>query len=197
MTRAKKSPLLPRFLAGSAYFVCMLQWLWIIILVLPTLIDSGLLASFAPPRVEKPQVAIVDDTSQSPLLLITGGIVTLLMIVLTIYILIKFPSKVAQNGSTIAHKAADVIVPVVSHHKPISPKKRRTLTARVLFYVKLALVLAPVLACYLVPETNTINADLIRFIGSILAMIAVGLFALEYATLYALFRSATRSTHAS
>lgn len=171
-------------LAGTGYVVCLLQWLWIVILTLPILLDSGWLSSFVIPENQLPPAEEIKSETVSPLLVAIGGGITILMLALSALIIFKLPSKVVQTGTVITHAAADAIVPLVTHHKRLPAKKTRILTIRVLLYIKLALVLVPLIVCFFVPIDTTFNRDLVVFIGSSLATIALSLFGLEHAFLY-------------
>ena len=180
----QKPAFLPRFLAGIGYMLCLLQWLWVIILVLPALLDSGLLQSLAPPPVEQVQEQSASSEASSPLLIVLGVAVTAVMLIVSVIVLIKFPIKVAQTGNTLTHKAADAIVPVISNHKKLSAKKKWILTQRIMFYVKAVLVLIPLTACFLVPYDASFSREIVVFVGGVLATLAMCFFAFEIATVF-------------
>ena len=182
MSHPKKPRLLPRLFEGAGYMMCLLQWLWVMILILPALLESGLITSLLPKVTEHHASQHIATGPPSPVLILVGGIVTILMLALSVFVLLKFPSTVAKTGTAITHKSADAIVPVVTHHKVLPAKKRRLITGRVLFYIKLLLVLVPLAACFAVPIDAHFSRTLVVFIGSFLATIALSLFGLEHAT---------------
>jgi hypothetical protein len=123
-------------LGALAYLFCLLQWVWTAVLFLPGIMRSDFMKQFLQKPVTPPPV-----TSQAVDAPVAGiifmAIFVVLMIVATLYIIIKIPSVVGKTGSKITHKTTDLTLPIVTHHKELPAKKRLQLTARLLFIVKI------------------------------------------------------------
>lgn len=167
-------------LGALGYVSCTLQWLWLGILFLPSLLDSQ--KDLLLPSAAEPLPAATFDFGGSSLLMTGVGIaVTLIVLVISVVILARLPLSIAKTGNKATRGAAEVVLPIVSHHKKLPAKKRRQLAVWIAKVVKLALVIAPVklLAITFLFEAP-LPQDLIFMIGSILAISSIIWFSLEY-----------------
>ncbi|MGB2787446.1 MAG: hypothetical protein WBB94_03635 [Candidatus Saccharimonadaceae bacterium] len=135
------------FLGGVAYFFCLLGWFWSTILYLPTL--KVLLEQFMSyyPRATSETKVPIQTGEPNELVALVGIIVTLVMIALTIYVLIKLPLTIAKAGKKITHEPAEMIAPLVAkhQHKKDTPKQRRIIAYRLTLIFKVVLVTFPVI----------------------------------------------------
>ena len=103
-----------------AYMSCTLQWLWLILLVLPIILESNALNFFLPshqPDVQEP----TNITRESSLLmLIVAGAVTIVMVVISIVALIRMPGAISKQGSKLTQNTSKAIIPVITHHKKLT-----------------------------------------------------------------------------
>jgi hypothetical protein len=168
-------------LGALAYLFCLLQWVWTAVLFLPGIMRSDFMKQFLQKPVTPPPV-----TSQAVDAPVAGiifmAIFVVLMIVATLYIIIKIPSVVGKTGSKITHKTTDLTLPIVTHHKELPAKKRLQLTARLLFIVKILLCVIPFGMLYVEDTTNIdISRDVVFIIGAVAALCSIVLFCLQAA----------------
>ena len=101
------------------------------------------------------------------------GIVTLVMIVVTIVILIKLPKAVVDTGQTITQATTKAVVPVVLHHKKVSAKKQRIISRRVMLAVQIGLSVIPAIVVVLIPVPKELPADGLRLVTLILLTVSL------------------------
>lgn len=150
MPKPRKTHIAVTIVGTLFYIVSAFGWLWAI---LPFVPDIAKLSKSLQPE-SQPVEHVVATGPPSLLLVIVAVGVTIAILVMTIYALIRLPSTIRRSGEKLTHGASSHIVPILTHHTALSPKKRRQLTAKVTFYVKLLICTLPVVvsACsFLVP----------------------------------------------
>lgn len=180
MKRAAISSLLP-VLTALFYITCLLQWMWASLPYLPQIL--GLIETW---QLSSTQPAVEPVLQQAPvappsmLMVIFGIIVIIVVISIAIYAFIKLPSSIAKSGETVAKAATKRIVPVVTGHKQLPAKKRRQLTARILFNVKLAMCMLPIAITALAYNVSSeLPYDITMLIAAILGICALSLLVLH------------------
>lgn len=165
------------------YLSCALQWLWLGVLFLPRLLDSHAPSLFLPPPSDMGQAPSFDLGGPSLLMTAIGIGVTFVVLLLTVIVLARLPLGIAKTGNKVAKTAAETVLPVVTHHKKVSAKKRRMLTVRIIKAIKLLLVLLPVaLLLAALFFDAPLPVELVFMIGSLLAIGSLLWFSLEYLT---------------
>lgn len=157
---------------GLAYIAITLQWLWVLIIGLPPLIESDMFVSFMQPAEPAP-VTPKHDVEFSPIIAIIAGAITLVFLVLTIIIFIKLPKTIMGTGEKIMHQSSEAIVPVITHHKKLPPKKRRQLSMRITRFLQLLLLIIPCVVSFFVPPFQTITSQIITTLAIWLAVISM------------------------
>lgn len=174
-------PLLLNTLGALAYLFCLLQWLWTVALFLPLILKSDFMQQFTQPPAAPVPVAS-QPAEISTLGIVFVAAVAVVMIVLTIYIIIKIPSVVGKTGSKITHKATAMALPVVTNHKKLPQKKRLQITARLLFIIKIILCVIPLGILFFVDDKDAgITRDIAIVIGGVTALFSLTLFGLQAA----------------
>ena len=178
MPQTLKSLLL-NTLGALAYLFCLLQWLWTVALFLPLLLKSDFMKQFVqPPVAPAPVVSQPADLSVAGIIFVAA--VAVVMILLTIYIVIKIPAVVGKTGSKLTHKATALALPVVMQHKVLPKKRRLQLTARLLFITKIILCIIPFGVLFLAnTQTGDVTRDIALIIGAVTAFFSLALFGLQ------------------
>lgn len=119
----------------------------------------------------EPVQTVATSGPPSVMLVIIAGIVTAVVIAATLYALIKLPAAVAKSGQKITQTTSAKIIPIVTHHAKLTPKKRRRLTARVIADLKLAICIIPIIlsACAYSLSTN-LDYDIIMIVAAVLGI---------------------------
>lgn len=150
-----------------------LQWLWVLALGLPIVIETGILDSLTPPqRAEQP---IQSSAAGEPSLALAmfAGAVTLVFLALTIYVLIKLPKTITKTGEKIVHQTSEAVIPVITHHKKIAAKKKRLLSRRIMAIIQSAFIIVPLAASFFIPAVQTITSQIITTLAIWLAGVSV------------------------
>jgi hypothetical protein len=173
MPQLPKRHILINGLGGLFYLFVLLQWLWAALPYLPGFIS---LATKLQPVAPHTPVAVQATSAQPPslLMVIFASAVTIGVLAVTAYILIKLPATIGKTGEKITKNASAYLVPVVSRHAKLTPKKRRQLTSRVVVALKLILCILPMLVVGLsFNMTLSISYDATLVVGAFLAVIAL------------------------
>ena len=164
---------------GLAYLFVVLQWLWILALGLPSLVETGVFESLTPPQ-QTEQPAPVTPSEFSPVLTLLAGIITLVFLALTVVILIKIPKTISQTGDKIIHQTTEAIIPVITHHKKITKQKKYQLSQKITAAMQLALLLLPLIIAFFVPPIQTITSQIITTLAVWLATVSLACFVLGW-----------------
>jgi hypothetical protein len=172
------------FFGVSGYLFCLLQWFWAVMLYFSVIQSTTL---FISPDAGNRQIEQTSDftlTLPDPLKWIVFVVVTIAMVALTVYVLIKMPMNIIKNSNKAVHKAAETVAPMVMkvQHKKDTKKSRIKLTARLILGIKVLLVVLPLaftLASGLL-EKQYVDYSVASIIGYGLAFLSVGGFALQY-----------------
>ncbi len=183
MAQLSKKHRTVNFLGGIGYISVIFQWLWTGIIFLPTLLENDTFKNlFLPPEPSStptPQPQATDETSL--IVIIIGIIVTVIVLSLTILILIRLPKAVATAGKTTTTSVARAVAPAVSHHKKLSPKKEKLLTANLVRIIKYIAVVLPTLLLFFVYVVNVeLSHTIVLIIGATLGLGSFTWFTLEY-----------------
>lgn len=178
------SSVLPRLTANIfgvlGYAGVILEWIWLAAIFLPLLLHSEAIKWTIPEKTAHETMQYPGLSLPPTWLFAISAVVTIAMIALTIYIILKVPSSALKTTSKAAHHTADQLVPVVTHHKKISKKKERLISARIFFYLKLVATSLPVLLCFFVLLTPKLDISfslilLVTATASLLALVGFGL----------------------
>ena len=164
--------------AGTLFYLsCLVQWLWATLPYLPGVVHF--LNSLQQPTTPQdaitlPTLSTVSNAPPSWVLLLFGAIMTAAVIGATIYALIKIPTGVGKVGAKMTRSASSKIVPLVVRSKPITKKKRRQLTARIVIDIKLALCVLPicVTALSFLVETD-LYYDITMLVAAVLGVMTI------------------------
>lgn len=163
------------------YVSCLMAWAWIGIVYLPLLLANDEVKKLLIPTPSETPVVMAPSVPMSPLTLIFAGFVTALVIVLTIIAFLRAPVAIAKTGKTVTTKAADSVVPLITHGKVLPTAEKRQLTWRLIKLVKLTVVILPVIAaCVSLFIEAPLPVEVILLVSSILSLIAIFWFGLQY-----------------
>lgn len=170
------------FFGGIGYISVISQWLWTIALVLPSILENETFKNLLlPQHTEATQspVAVFDENSL--LMIVIAIVVTVVVLIVTVVVLIRLPIALVRTSQKTVTHTVETIIPTITHHKPVSKKKRALLSTKIRIYVKLALCLLPLIPLVFV-STDTIGLDssIALLIGSVLAIDSIIWFSLQY-----------------
>ncbi len=130
------------------YIACTVQWLWGVILYSSVL--QSYLTSITP-AIDTPvaqPIASTGDGNSSIIFLIFGAVVTILVIALTVYLVIKTPSTIVKTAVKVVHETAETITPVMLHieRKQDTVINHKKTATNIRLILKIILVLIPFVA---------------------------------------------------
>lgn len=176
---------LANFFGGVAYIVLILQWLLVVlayfywIQTLPFFPQQGSEPTpSTPPPITPPQ----EDGFGAPIIL--GAVITVAMIVLSIYAFIKLPSMVVKSSKKIVHSTAEWTAPAALHaqHKKDTKKNRKKITPKIVIILKIivtAIAFGLICCSQFLPEQK-LAFNVIFTSGAWLAGLTVAFFGLQY-----------------
>jgi hypothetical protein len=142
--------------------------------------------------VAKPST-VVDLGSNTPFMIIAAAI-TIIMVVFTIYVIVKMPSTIVKTGKKVVHETADNVTPLVLRiqHKKDTKKNYIKLTPQIILVIKIILIIAPVMLIFTSQsiENQMIDYSIAMFVSFLLTCFTVMFFIFQYflARLFAIKR---------
>jgi len=169
---------------GLGYFSVLLQYLWLAVVFLPAILQNQTFKNIflSTPIETQPVHQTTLGAAQSPWVMVSVALITLIMIVVTIYLIVKIPKIIATSGTAMTKHAVDAAIPVVTHYKKVSAKRKKALTFRLSFAIKLMFVVLAYSLLFLpVTENVLLEKEVIWFVGTILVSGSVFWIGIQYA----------------
>jgi len=180
MAQLSKKLILINTLGGLFYAFALLQWLWAALPYLPGFIS---LATKLQPVTTQPTPIVAQTASTGPpsvFMVLLASTIVVGALAITAYVLIKLPMSIGKAGEKFTKSASHYLVPIVSHHATLTPKKRLRLATRVVIMVKLALCILPVIVTALsFKMALTIPFDVTLIVAAFLAIVSLILLAAQ------------------
>lgn len=173
------------FLGALGYISVCLQWLFVALLYFQTLYAAFPMPQPVPESA--PPTPSLTVEAPSPLVLVFGAVVTVIMIGISLYAIIKVPQAIAKTGRRVVEASAEKTAPLLlkASHRPNTKRNRRHLTPRLVVLLKLFSIIIPFVltwvAQYLI--TLPLEADLVMVVAYWLAAWSIGYFMLQYGAL--------------
>lgn len=175
------------FFGALGYLFVSLQWLVIIMVYSGVMMEF--LSGFAGPEREPVVTPVSTATSvvgagvNMPMLII-GGIVVVVMVLVSIYVFVKIPSTIVKTGHKVTQKAAEHTTPLVLklRHKKDTKKNRNFLTPLIIVIIKGVIIAVPVILSYTSQslEDQALDYHVTMYLGLWLAGFSVVCFGLQY-----------------
>lgn len=169
-----KKPFFPSFFEGLAYLSTTLQWLWLAVVYLPLLLKNDSFRTlFLPNQQQTETVTVVAEPAAqtSPVLFFVAVAVAVVFTLLTVIVLIKLPGSVARGGRKAAISTAKAMLPVITHHKQLPEKKRLQLTEKIVWQLRIAAAILPVIGALFV---LLVPKDMLQLSPEIIIAVASG-----------------------
>lgn len=175
-----------KILGGTGYFTVFMEWFWLLALYLPGFFDSELGKTIFPKNVpvEEPRPVTTVAAQEPSILLLIGTILLAAVVIGAVFYVVfaKYIPAAAKVTNKVVHVATERVVPVVAH-KPVEKipaRKRKLLTERVLFWVKLLSALTPLLVVFATrSKQQEIESQLLLLGVAILTALATISFVLQ------------------
>lgn len=175
MSQIYKRLLVVNIFGGFFYLFCLIQWLWTSLPYLPGFISF---ATKLQPAAQQP-VAISHTASLGPpslFITILAIVIVIAILAATAYALVKLPIAITKTGEKITKQTSSYLVPVVSHHAKLTPKKHRALATRLVIDIKLVICTLPVAITALGAATSfSISYDITMLVAALMALTSLSL----------------------
>jgi len=171
------------FFGAFGYIFCSLQWLW------ATALNFSLImafVSFISPNPSNHAVKSTESLSlgSNPLVIIISIAVTIIMALITMYIIVKIPSTIVKTTKKALHNTAENVTPLVLRiqHKKDTKKNHISLTPRLVLIFKIILITAPLILSFTSKFVDKQMFDfyIAMFISLWLACASIVFFAFQY-----------------
>lgn len=174
------------------YFFCSMQWVWAFLLYFSLIKLFAL--SMVPenkseslpiqPAIPRPDVMVAGNAGPDIFFIIFAGLITVVVISITIYVIIKMPSTIAKASNNIVSSAAENVTPIILQiqHKKDTKKNHLKLTPLLILMMKIILIIAPIgliIASQLVPD-KFISFDIAMCVGLWLFCVSFIAFLIQY-----------------
>lgn len=160
------------FFGAMGYLSLLLEWFWVVGLLLQPLIVSGtfnwLITPPTAPQTPQPTYSI-DPTIG----LIIGIVTTVLCLAVTVYALYFIPRSVGKTGAAVTQLAAKNIAPAITHHKPISKKRAKRLSYQIVTALKFILIALPLFVAFCIPQFAVFTKNIVLTVTLFCAALAV------------------------
>lgn len=179
---------LVNFVGALAYLSVVIQWIMAVTLFAPLISEAPLLnpEPVAVSPVESSAAASANDPSIFTFIGI--AIIVLIMIALTAYVLAKMPATLARTGRKVVKDSSSAIVTVAikAAGKKDGKRLREKLTPKIVFIMKVAVVLLPILLSFLSRylEDPILSQYLALYLSVMLANGSFLLFIIQYGMAY-------------
>lgn len=137
---------------------------------------------------------IVIPESLTPVTTVVMIVVTILMLGVTVFAIVRLPRATVRTTKVMAERTAHAITPVIAHHKPIPKVQEKKLDQKITAYLRLASIAVPFVLVYFAPVPEEFSFSLSLTLAGGLA--AAALLALILSWLVSRTTSQTQS-HAS
>lgn len=170
---------LVNFFGAIGYISSCLGWIWALIQyinhIFPLLETNEQLIII-------PVKTIPTETGIGPI--IFGSAVAILMIVISIFLIIKIPGMISSAGKKIVQSTADKAAPFIikSMHKRVTKKAKLKLSAKLKFVLKILIVLLPVIisALTIFSDKQELEYLIVITVSMIIAVFSILFFATQY-----------------
>lgn len=185
MNKSNKSKLktkIVNFFGGFGYLIAISQWLFSTLLFFEPINNF---VNFITPKTDSAINPILSlSPLPEPILAIIGSAIVAAIIGMCVFVIFKIPFDTAKKTSTAVRNTAKNTAPRLldSKNKKNTVKIRLKLTAKIIAYIKLALVIVPIFIAYSSRflYVQALEPDLALIISLIWASMSLILFGIEY-----------------
>lgn len=169
-------------LGAIGYVFVAIQWMWaFIIVVIPLASHPFFMELFMPSSrpASEPLIGLgpMPELAQSVVMVFS----VIMSLGIIIYVAIKAPAVVGRTGQRMTRKVATKALPVITHRKKITKKRKKSLLERLTWSIKAGMVVMPALALAVPPgDIIDLNHDASIVFGLALASVSAIYFGLQF-----------------
>jgi len=185
MIKIDLKKILVNFFGALGYLSITLQWILVFIVNFSFIESLALLMGSSTDKqyqVVEPSAAVNSEPNLT--LIIFGVIVTVAMVLLSVYLFVKMPSMIAKAGKKAVHGVAQHTVPLIlkAQHKKDTKKNSRFLTPHLVAVIKAVLIITPAVLIYMSQSLGDkiLSFDIAMYASLWLAGVSLVLFVFQY-----------------
>lgn len=161
--------LLVRFFSGCAILSCGIQWTWTLLILSYPFFTSDVGKFFTPPEVSTNDSVSFAIHLPSPVESAFAIVTVVAALLLCGLALLWVPREISRVTTKTSRKTAEALVPIVSRHQKLTPKKRRYLSDRILWWIRFTAIVLPFLLLLVSPLfTTPLEGNVTLIFGSFL-----------------------------
>lgn len=172
MKRSVLRSIVARIFLSNGYMAVAFGWLWVLLVIVPSVIKSGALDSLVTDTVPAEPTITAPPIELSPVVWIAVGVVTLIILLITAIILVRIPRTIVHNSEHFVSQTAKAVMPVITHHKPLPVKRQRVLSRRIVLALQLLLSIVPLLISPFLPPYDELSTEIVVAVAAFLAAVA-------------------------
>ncbi len=156
------------------YVSVFFQWTWALLLILYPIFLAN--PDFLTPQPSKEMVVqpLKIDPGFTPIVTGVAIAVTVIVLVAAVIAIIRMPRAIGKKASALTQATTNRLIPIVTHHKKVTKKKRLKLSKRVAITIKLLVMFIPLAMLLVVPSSDQLSRPAIWMVG--LFAVACSLF---------------------
>lgn len=159
------------------YISLIVQWFWIVLLLGYPLLEDRPELLFPDPSITPSPAP--EFGALSPFVTIVVGIFTIVILIVAAILIARMPKSIGEQGARVTHGAAHKLTPVVTRHAPLSPKRRRIISHRIVLAIKAGLLLLPLGLTLFARPVQDVTMPMIWGIAIFCASSTIVYFALQ------------------
>ena len=181
---------LANFFGGLGYFVTSFAWLWVFVVYSNYILDF--LNNITPEQETTTKVveqASIGASADSGVILpILAALITIAIIVLTIFVIIKIPSTIVKTSKKVVYETAENVAPLVLkvQKKPDTKRRRVKLTKKIVMILKVLFIFLPLIAVilYKFVPSQELQFSIAIIVSVILNILGIIAFVAQYLLTY-------------
>ena len=173
-----RSRMVANIFGAFGYMSLIVQWAWTLLILAYPLLASGTISFLSP---ETPTVTPepADFGIATPVVTIVAVATTILVMLMTIILVAKLPKTIGRQGARTTHAAAHKLAPLAAGHKPLTKKRRRTLSYRIVLVLKVIAITLPVALLAFAAPIAALTLEMIWAVGLFCATCSVIYFGIQ------------------
>lgn len=166
-------------LATLGYLAAIIEWAWVLLIALYPVLESKSTILFPDSSAGQAIPPVDIPIEFSPLVIFVAVIFTTFVVLTIVWLIVRLPKSVGQKSAEISQKVVQSTIPVITHRKKISTKKRQKLSYKIALSIKAVLVILPIIILIFASGNSPLTRDIAWAIGWILAGFTALYFAIQ------------------
>ncbi len=166
------------------YMSVLFQWTWSLLLVGYPFLLSHPEILHTPQQQTAVAPPLEISPAFTPFAVLLVSVITIAILALAVVVVARLPKTIGLTGARITQRTATTLVPVLTHHKKLSPKEKKRLSFGVILTLKLVLTTAPLALLPFAQPFQGITVQIMWFLGLFAALFSAFYFGLQLLTTY-------------